>query len=617
MSSKYQIDRRDMDFVLYDHLKVEELLELPRYQGFDRETLDIILSQAERFAVEKLAPTNEQADAEGCRLEDGSVYVPEVYEKLYEEFCSMGLFAPVHNPEFGGMGLPHTLGVALIEMFIGSHGSFMFTPGLTTSASHLIEEHGTEEDVATYCEKMYTGQWAGTMCLTEPQAGSALGDLSTTAQPVDGEDYYKITGNKIFISAGDHQLTENIVHLVLARVEGDPEGTRGISLFIVPKYRVNDDGSIGDPNDVTVTGIEEKMGIHASPTCALSFGDDGDCHGWLVGERCNGLKYMFLMMNEARLITGLQGEAIGNAAFQLALDYAKERKQGPKVTDRSKDKKSVAIIEHPDVRRNLMIMKAYGEGLRALIYNTAYLSDHAAYNEDEGKREWAQDMLDLLTPICKAFCSDIGFEMTELAMQVLGGYGYITEYGIEQQMRDVKIASIYEGTNGIQALDLLGRKMRQKGGALFMTWIQETTQFLAGLSEDEILGKLAKELDGAKNALAEAAFGFQAQGKENPEYPLLHATPFLGMFGHVEVGRLLLQQAEIAKQKLAHIWEEQGVEADDQEARQALIEQNEDVRYLENKLKTTSFFVYQLLPKVQSRLKAIQSGDDSALTVAL
>ena len=615
--SKFRFDRRDVDFALYNHLQIEKLLDLPRYEGFDRQTLEIIFDNAQRFAEERLAPHSQKADAEGCRIEDGQVHVPECYEELHDEFCEMGLFSPVHNPELGGMGLPHALGVALIEMFIGANGSFMFTPGLTSSAAHLIEEYGTEKDVELYCEKMYTGQWAGTMCLTEPQAGSSLGELTTAAEPVDGEDYFHVTGNKIFISAGDHQLTDNIVHLVLARVDGDPEGTNGLSLFIVPKRRVGDDGSVGELNDVTVTGIEEKMGIHASPTCSLSFGDDGDCRGWLVGERCQGLTYMFQMMNEARIVTGLQGVALGNAAYQDALAYARERQQGPKVTDRSDNKTSVPIIEHPDVRRNLMIMKAYGEAIRALSYNTAYISDIANYADDQDDAQRAQGLVDLLTPVCKAFCSDIGFRMTELAMQVYGGYGYIKEYGVEQKMRDVKIASIYEGTNGIQALDLLGRKMRQDGGALFMSWMQNATESLSALTDDEVFGEMATEVDEAKNALAEAAFGFQAQGKEDPEYPLLHATPFLRMFGHVECARLLLEQATVARKRLETIWSDAGIDADDESERARLIDDNEQVRHLENKIDTASFFIYQLLPKVQTYLDGIQSDDRSALDVAL
>ncbi|RVU41514.1 acyl-CoA dehydrogenase [Lujinxingia sediminis] len=615
--SEFLFDRRDVEFVLFDQLEVENLVKLPRYQDFSRELFEMVLGEAVKFAGGKLAPTNEQADAEGVRLEDGKVILPESYPPLYKEFCEGGWFAPVHTPEYGGQGLPQSVGMAAIEAFIAAHPSFMFFSGLTVSAGHLIEVHGTERDVELYLEKMYTGEWGGTMCLTEPQAGSALGDLTTTATPVEGEDFYKIVGNKIFISAGDQNLTENIVHLVLARVPGDPEGSKGISLFIVPRERVNADGSIGESNDVAVTGLEEKMGIHASPTCSISFGDNDECRGWLVGERCRGLQYMFLMMNEARLVTGLQGVAIGNSAYQSALAYAKERAQGPKVTDRSESPRSVAIIEHPDVRRNLMTMKAYGEALRAMLINTAFISDHAMYNEDEAVKTKSQDMLDLLTPICKAFCSDMGFKMTEIAMQVFGGYGYIKEYGVEQKMRDVKIASIYEGTNGIQALDLLGRKMRMKSGGLFLTWLQDTNEFLAEISDDETLGELAKQVDAAKNALGEAAFGFTATGKKDPEYPLLHATPYLRMFGLVESARLLLKQASIAQTKLQAIWAEKGVSAGDDEARKALIEQNDDARFYENKIKTASFFIYQILPEARAILKSIQSGDRSALDVAL
>ena len=615
--SEFLFDRRDVEFVLFDQLEVENLVKLPRYQDFSRELFEMVLGEAVKFAGGKLAPTNEQADAEGVRLEDGKVILPESYPPLYKEFCEGGWFAPVHTPDYGGQGLPQSVGMAAIEAFIAAHPSFMFFSGLTVSAGHLIEVHGTDRDVELYLEKMYTGEWGGTMCLTEPQAGSALGDLSTTATPVEGEDFYKIVGNKIFISAGDQNLTENIIHLVLARVPGDPEGSKGISLFIVPRERVNADGSIGESNDVAVTGLEEKMGIHASPTCSISFGDNDECRGWLVGERCRGLQYMFQMMNEARLVTGLQGVAIGNSAYQSALAYAKERAQGPKVTDRSESPRSVAIIEHPDVRRNLMTMKAYGEALRAMLINTAFLSDHAMYNEDEAVKTKSQDMLDLLTPICKAFCSDMGFKMTEIAMQVFGGYGYIKEYGVEQKMRDVKIASIYEGTNGIQALDLLGRKMRMKSGGLFLTWLQDTNEFLAELTEDETLGEMAKQVDAAKNALGEAAFGFTATGKKDPEYPLLHATPYLRMFGLVESARLLLKQASIAQTKLEAIWADKGIDAADDEARKTLIEQNDDARFYENKVKTASFFIYQILPEARAILKSIQSGDRSALDVAL
>lgn len=613
--SSYAIDKKDLEFALFDHARLDALLKLERYRDFSRQDFEITLNAAHKFTLDKLAPSNREADEHGVKFDNGKVILPPVFKKLYEDYREGGWFAPVHNPEFGGMGLPNLLGVALIEMFIGANPSFMFISGLTVAAAHLIENFGSDADRATYLEKMYSGEWGGTMCLTEPQAGSALGDITTIAQPVEGEEFFKVTGSKIFISEGEQNLTDNIVHLVLARVAGDPAGTRGISLFIVPKYRVNADGSVGQFNDVRCTGIEEKMGIHASPTCSMSFGDDGECYGWLVGERCRGLAYMFQMMNEARLITGLQGVAIGNAAFQAALNYARDRKQGPKVTDRTQDAKSVAIIEHPDVRRNLMTLKAYGEAIRALLYKTTYYSDVALYSEDDAERTKAQDMLDLLTPVAKAFPTDVGFKMTEIAMQVHGGYGYISEYGIEQMMRDVKIASIYEGTNGIQALDLLGRKMRIKDGSLFMTWIMDANVFLESLKGHEILGELATQIDAAKNTLGEAAMSFMSSGAKDAEYPLLHATPFLRMFGLVESARLLLEQAALSHERLQALWSSAGISWRDKDQRLAFQDQNEDARFYENKILTTQFFVHQILPEARAILKSIQSGDRSALDI--
>ncbi len=603
-------DKRDVEFALFEDIEIQSLTRFAKYEDFNHELFQMVLDEAFKFASEKLEPRNRIADEEGCTLEDGNVRVPAAYEEIFDDFCNAGWYAPVHNPEFGGQGLPKSLGMGLTEFFIAANPSFMFTPGLGHAAGHLIEVFGTDKQRAEYVENMYTGVWGGTMCLTEPQAGSAVGELSTTAEPVEGEDYYLITGNKIFISAGDHQLCDNIVHLVLARAKGDPAGIKGISLFAVPKFR-----SDGTPNDVRVTGIEEKMGIHASPTCALSFGDDGDSRGWLIGERCQGIVYMFQMMNEARLVTGLQGSAIGNGAYSRALDYAKERRQGPKVTDRDPNAGSVAIIEHPDVRRNLMTCKAYGEAIRALLLRTAYLADVAELAEGEEATK-AHDLVELLTPVCKAFATDVGFKMTELAMQVHGGYGYISEYHVEQAMRDVKIASIYEGTNGIQALDLLGRKMRMKGGGVFLTWLQDANDFLEQVKSHPELGRAAAEVEGAKNAVAEAGFGFGASGKEDPEYPLLHATPFLRLFGLTESGTLLLRQALVAWNKLEELWEAEGISGDDVPARETFAANRDDVRFYENKLATAKFFAHQLVPEAHGILRAIQSGDRSALEVA-
>ncbi len=612
--SEFYFDKRDMSFVLFDQLKIGEFDgKLPAFEGYDRDTLEMTIDGAVRFAAEKLAPIYEEAEEIGVKIEDGQAILPEVFNDVYKHFCENGYLSVGRNPEYDGMGMPMAISVACTEIFCGAAPSFMFTPGLTDAAAHLIENFGSEEQKNLCVGRMYRGEWGGTMCLTEPQAGSSVGDLLTKAEPVEGEDYFKITGNKIFISSGDQQLTENIVHLVLARIPGDPPGTRGISLFLVPKHRVDADGNITEFNDVTLSGVEHKMGLHASATCALSFGDNNDCHGYLIGERCKGIIYMFQMMNEARLVTGVQGSAIGNAAYQLALNYAQERKQGPKLTDRSEKPQPVAIIEHPDVRRNLMTMKAYGEAIRALCLNLAVKGDIAHHSTDEEEKTHAQAIVDLLTPIAKAFSSDMGFKVTEIAVQVFGGYGYISEYGVERALRDVKIASIYEGTNGIQALDLLGRKMRQKGGGLFLTWLQDINAQVETWKEHDVLAGASEKLDAAKNALCQAAFAFPQTGRKDPEYPMLHATPFLRMFGLVECSRLLLEQAELSYSKLEQIWSDKGVDASDMDARLELAKVQDDVRFYEGKLNTAKFFAFQLLPEVHSLLDSVESGDRSAL----
>lgn len=611
--SEFYMDKRDMAFVLFDQLKVGEFESMAAFEGYDRDTLEMTIDGAVRFATEKLAPIYEQAEAEGVKVIDGEAILPAVFEDAYRHFCENGYLSVSRNPEYDGMGMPMAIAVACTEIFCAAAPSFMFTPGLTDSAAHLIEAYGSQEQKDLCVSRMYRGVWGGTMCLTEPQAGSSVGDLLTKATPVDGEDYFKVSGNKIFISSGDQQLTENIMHLVLARIPGDPPGTRGISLFLVPKYRVDADGKRLGSNDVTLSGIEHKMGLHASATCALSFGDNDECHGYLIGERCKGIVYMFQMMNEARLVTGVQGSAIGNAAYQLALNYARERKQGPKLTDRTDTPESVAILEHPDVRRNMMTMKAYGESIRALCLNLAAKSDIAEHSADAEEREHAHALVDLLTPIAKAFSSDMGFRITEIAVQVFGGYGYISEYGVERALRDVKIASLYEGTNGIQALDLLGRKMRAKGGGLFLTWLQDINGQLDGLKEHGELGGIANKLDSAKNALCKAAFAFPQAGRTDPEYPMLHATPYLRMFGLVECSRLLLEQADISHNHLTKIWADKGIDSSDKDARLELAKMQDDVRFYEGKINTAKFFAFQLLPEVHALLDSVESEDRSAL----
>jgi alkylation response protein AidB-like acyl-CoA dehydrogenase len=607
------VNKRDIEFVLYELNNLLDLTKHEKYEGMTREDFDIITDEAIKFCKDKLAPLNQAADAEGCRIEDGQVYVPESFKQVYADFGEGGWIAMSHNPELGGMGLPVPMSIMMAEIAIGACGSFMFYPGLTVAAGHLVENFGEAELRDLIVPKLYSGEWTGTMCLTEPQAGTAVGDVATTAAPIEGTNEYSIKGNKIFISAGDHQLTDNILHLVLARLPGDPPGTKGISLFVVPKHRFDATGKIGASNDVTISGIEHKMGITASSTCSISFGDEGDCRGYLIGEARKGIVYMFQMMNEARITCGIQGLSLGGCAYRLALEYARERVQGPKMTDRRPDAPKVKIIEHPDVRRNLMISKSYTEGMRALIYRAAMFADISHTHPDADAREHANDMMELLTPIAKAWCTDIGFKVTELAIQIHGGYGYIKEYAVEQYMRDVKIASLYEGTNGIQALDLLGRKMRLKGGGVFLGWLQDINEFLQANAEHPTLAAEIAAVDKAKNAVAECAFNFTMMGKADPEAALLGATPFLEAFGYVEVGRLLVESAVIADAKLAAIFEKEG--ATDADAKRKVITDNPEARFYDGKVKTGQFFAANLVPKAIFLAKTIKSGDRSALDI--
>ncbi len=607
------VNKRDIEFVLYELNDLLALTKHEKYEGMTREDFDIITDEAIKLCKEKLAPLNQAADAEGCRLEDGQVYVPESFKQAYADYGAGGWIAMSHNPDLGGMGLPVPLAIMMAEISIGACGSFMFYPGLTVAAGHLVENFANAELRDLVVPKMYSGEWTGTMCLTEPQAGTAVGDVATTAVAIEGTNEYKIKGNKIFISAGDHQLTDNVLHLVLARLPGDPPGTKGISLFLVPKYRFDGTGKLGERNDVTITGIEHKMGINASSTCSLSFGDQDDCRGYLIGKPRKGIVYMFQMMNEARITCGIQGLALGGCAYRLALEYTKERVQGPKMTERDPSAPNVKIIEHPDVRRNLMLCRAYTEGMRALLYRAAIHADTSHTHPDPEVRERANDMMELLTPIAKAWCTDIGFKVTELAIQLHGGYGYIKEYAVEQYMRDVKIASIYEGTNGIQALDLLGRKMRLKKGGVFLMWLQDINEFLQANAEHATLAAEISAIDKAKNAVAECAFNFTMMGKADPEAAILGATPFLEAFGYVEVGRLLVESAVVAQPKLDAIFAREG--ATDDEARRQVVIDNPEARFYDSKIKTARFFAANLAPKAVFLAKTIKTGDRSALDI--
>ena len=610
----FRVNERDVKFVLFEQLGIEKLFEQEIYKEVAREDVDMILESAAKFAIEVVHPINKVCDEVGAKFNEGKVTLPEEVKKAYGMF-SEGMWNGVTmSPDYGGLGLPIVLYIATNEFFMGASVAFDLTAQLTSAAAGVIYDfyQGPHRDLIL--EMMTTGEWTGTMCLTESSAGSDVGDLKTGAVKAEG-DNYKITGSKIFISAGDHDMTDNIIHLVLARLEGAPKGPRGISLFVVPKFMINEDGGIGDFNDVICSGIEHKMGIKGSPTCQLNFGDDNSCLGWIIGEENQGLRYMFKMMNEERINVGLQGLACANASYFEALDYAKERLQFTDLKHlKDPDAPRSPIINHPDVRRMLMVMKSYLDGLRSLLLTTGYYEDLAKSLADEKQREYYQNFVELLTPVCKAYGSDVGFRLCEIAVQVFGGYGYCQEYPVEQYLRDEKIASLYEGTNGIQALDLLSRKLMMKGGALFAQFAEKLSTFAAENKDHPTLGDYMATLDKAKNTLVDVTRFLGIKAKEKVlDYAFLQATPYLEMFGHVAVYQLLLEQALIAGNKLAKISKEKGL--DGANALREAAESDEEIKFYLGKISSAKFFASYVIPQVGALAQTIKSDDRTALNV--
>jgi len=606
------VDERDVKFVLYEQLNIEQLGNTAKYAEYSKDMYDMVLEQAWKLAENELAPVNRKGDLEGCVYEDGVVRVPESYHRAYDMYRQGGWLAIADLVEVGGQGFPVALSLAAIEAFGAANWSLIMFPGLTHGAARLVEIFGTEEQKHLFMDKLYSGEWCGTMCLTEPQAGTDVGALRTKAvRNADGT--YNISGTKIFISCGEHDLTENIVHMVLARVEGSPPGTKGISIFIVPKLRLEKGQLIA--NDVTCGGIEHKLGIHGSPTSVLNFGENNDCIGYLLGEENRGMRIMFQMMNEARLFVGMQGLGHATASYLAALQFAKERIQGTEVT-RMKDPTApkVAIIKHPNVRRMLMFMKSVTEGLRALLYYVGFCEDMVRSTTSEEEKEKYQDFIDILIPVCKAYGSDMGFRVCETAIQVHGGYGYCQEYPIEQHLRDCKIASIYEGTNGIQALDLVGRKLVIKRGQLFKRLIGETEDFLEWARKNFELRELVATFEDAREQLIQVTKYFGLKGM-TADYvvPLLYATPYLELFGDVALGFMLLWQALIAHRRLQEIYVDAG--AKDGESQREALSTNRSAAFYRGKVASAEFFITNVLSLSSGKAKAIMSGQQAAIDI--
>jgi alkylation response protein AidB-like acyl-CoA dehydrogenase len=602
-------DRRDIDFVLYEQFDLQALLQHPRYAEFNRRTIDLIVGEARKLAIKEIAPTNRAGDQTGCTFAEGTVRVPEAFHRIFELYRRGEWITMIEDPAVGGQGLPVTASLACHEYFTGANCSFSMYPGLCHGAGKLIEIFGTAEQKNLFLEKMYTGQWGGSMLLTEPGAGSDVGALETSARPL-ADGTYAISGSKIFITGGEQDLTENIIHPVLARVEGAPEGTRGISLFIVPKIWVNPDGRLGAPNDVVCTGIEHKLGIRASATCALTLGGRGGCRGLLLGEINKGMRAMFHMMNEARLGVGLQGFAMAAAAYAHALNYARERRQGKHLL-RMLDAQapSVPIIEHPDVRRMLMHMKAYVDGMRSFIYYIGLCFDRMATADGDETRQAANGLIDVLTPVVKAYCTDRAFEVCTLAVQTFGGYGYTCEYPVEQYLRDCKITSIYEGTNGIQAMDLLGRKLGLKGGRFFMALLAEMQQTVAAARKVPILEDLADRVETAVKRLGEVALTLgQAAMSERVLSAFSAASPFLDVVGDTILAWMHLSRAAAAVPGL-----EKACGGLDPALRREKAAIHKTAAFYEGQIRTAEYFIRTVLPGTLGRMNAVAQADPAAV----
>jgi hypothetical protein len=538
----FKVNQKDIFFILKEQLNYASLCALERYEDLNEKALDMLVSEAISFARGALDPLQEIGEQWGVKFENGRVSSPPEFRKVFKQYGQDGWTAAARDEAYGGQGFPNMMRIIINDMMYGACQAFNMAPSLSHGAAHLIESFGTTEQKERFIPNMFDGTWAGTMCLTEPDAGSNLAALQTTAFPEDG--HYKIKGSKIFISWGDHDLAENIIHLVIARVDGAPEGVKGISLFIVPKIKVNPDGSLGKPNDVVCTAVENKLGLHASPTCALTFGADDDCIGYLCGQAGMGLAHMFQMMNAARINTGVSGMTLASTAYQNALEYTKARTQGRDVAGRKSG--DVPIIDHPDVRRMLLWMKAMVDGMRSMIYTGAFWQDYALELPEGEEKLHYRNLVDFMTPIIKAYCSDMGFRVCETAIQCLGGYGYCKEYPVEQYLRDAKIMSLYEGTNGIQSMDLLGRKMRVNNGAPYLAYKTELQKFFDTHKNHPSLGANVRELAVVFDRLDQMARELNDKMASDPLQWASSTYPALTAFSEVTMAWRLLDMAIVA-----------------------------------------------------------------------
>jgi alkylation response protein AidB-like acyl-CoA dehydrogenase len=582
---------RDMEFVINELAGLAGIAALPGFEEATPDLVNAVLEEAGKFSSEVLAPLNKTGDREGSRLVDGKVVVPTGFTEAYEQFVECGWLGLGKDVDFGGQGLPHLVVTAVEEMWNASNLSFSLCPLLTSGAVAALQRHASDDLKATYVEKMVNGHWAGTMNLTEPQAGSDLAAIRTEAVP-EG-DHYRLRGQKIFITWGDQEMTENVIHLVLARLPDAPAGVRGISLFLVPKYMVEEDGGIGARNDIFVVSLEHKLGVHASPTCTIALGDTEGAVGYLIGEAHSGLACMFTMMNAARLGTGLQGVAIADRAYQQAVAYAKERVQGSSPGTEGR----VTIIHHADVRRMLMLMRSQTEAMRAVAYVTAALLDKSGHSPDKQQRQASQQRVDLMTPIAKAWCTEVAQEVTTLGVQVHGGMGFIEDTGSAQHYRDGRITTIYEGTTGIQAGDLVGRKILRDEGQGMRSLLDDIRAFEDSMPDgDDRLAVLRRELKSGREALGEVTDWLLESAKTDENAAGSVSVNLLMLMGTVIGGWQMARAATLATGKL-----DSGAA---------------DSSFYETKLTTARFYAEQIMPRVRAYRDAVTAGSENIMALS-
>jgi alkylation response protein AidB-like acyl-CoA dehydrogenase len=602
--NRYKADLREYFFLLFEQFKLGNILGKPPFSAWGEDEIRAALTECYRWVRDVTGPLNALGDAEGCALQDGHVKTPDGFKAAWTKLYEAGWKSIAIDEEYGGAGAPRAVQVLVEELLSGSNTAFNMYPALAIGAAEVIESFGTADQRSLYCSRMFSGQWGGTMCLTEPNAGSDVGaSLSSAKKNPDGT--YFITGTKVFISGGDHDLAENIVHLVLARVEGAPAGTKGLTLFIIPKIHVNEDATLGEPNDVKVTGIEHKMGINGSATCALSFGEEGRCQGVPVGADAgvnHGMAQMFKMMNGARIAVGIQGVSVASSAFLNALEYARERKQGSSI-EHWKDATAprVPIVQHPDVRRMLLDMKARVEGIRALAVKLAHHQDcaRALAETDKPKSLYHQGQVDLLVPLVKAYGSDQAFRVCETAIQTFGGAGYTRDVPVEQSCRDAKIFSIYEGTNHIQAMDLVGRKLEQAGGSNLKAFLADVAGFVAVHGDHAVLGAAVKRLGLAQEAFGRSAMKLLSwfQSGQVAMVPL-YANRFLAMMSEVAVAWLLLDGAVTAHA-----------------ASKSVTPGHPDASFYAGKVQAALYYARTDLPNVEHAARSMADEDRSPLDI--